>query len=60
MKGSSFKIKQTVKRVACTFTDAHERGEYIRIMMDAQKSAEKFANSRRRDKPEVIDTTGGE
>ena len=50
MKGSSFKMKQTIKRMACSFLDAHERGEFLRIMMAAQKTAESQANSRSRDR----------
>lgn len=60
MKGSSFKMKQTTKRIACMILDAHERGEYLRLMMAAQKSAENHANSRSRDRTERTATPDAE
>jgi hypothetical protein len=51
MKGSSFKMKQTTKRIACMILDAHERGEYLRLMISAQKAAEHHATSRVKERP---------
>lgn len=39
--GSSFKMNKEVKRVAATIADSIERGEYKRIMIDAQLAFEK-------------------
>ena len=50
MKGSSFKMKQTTKRIACMILDAHERGEFYRLMIAAQKAAEHHATSRAKDR----------
>ena len=42
MKASSgFKLNKEIKRVLATFTDRHERGEYIRAMISAQLAYEK-------------------
>jgi len=50
MRKDSFKLHQSTKRVACTFTNLTQRREYIRMMIDAQRAAERFVNSRGRDK----------
>jgi hypothetical protein len=50
MRKDSFKLHQSTKRVACTFTDPTQRREYIHMMIEAQRAAERFANSRFRDK----------
>ena len=50
MKGSGFKLKQQTKRFACMILDAHERGEYVRLMISAQKAADHFATSRSRER----------
>ena len=36
---ASFKMKQSTKRGMMTILNAHERGEYKRIMIDAQLTA---------------------
>lgn len=50
MRKDSFKLHQSTKRVACTYTDPTLRREYIRMMIAAQRAAERFANSRGRDR----------
>ena len=50
MRKDSFKLNQSTKRGACTFTDATQRREYIRMMIESQRAAERFVNSRSRDK----------
>jgi hypothetical protein len=49
-KMSNFKMQQSTKRVAATIDDKGKRQEYLAMMMQAQRIAEAFANSRGRDK----------
>lgn len=37
---SSFKLKKEFKRVAASFTDKHERGQFIRRCIEAQLGEE--------------------
>ena len=47
-KMSSFKMQQSNKRVAATIDTPAKRGEYLKMMIEAQKIHERFQNSRGR------------
>jgi hypothetical protein len=50
----NFRMKQTTKRWAAGILDAHERGEYLRMMIHAQLIAARTPTRRDRTaKPEV-------
>jgi len=51
--GSGFKIRKATKRIACMIQNVHERGEFIRMMISAQKAADNFAISRARTREAV-------
>jgi intein-encoded DNA endonuclease-like protein len=47
---SNFKINKETKRVLATIIDPHQRGEYVRAMVDAQLSYEKAKRDAMRQK----------
>jgi hypothetical protein len=44
----NFRMKQTTKRVAANILDAHERGEFLRMMTQAQLIASRVPARRDR------------
>jgi hypothetical protein len=37
----NFKLSKTAKKIAATFIDPHERGAFIRLMVDAEMESKK-------------------
>lgn len=46
---STFKLSKQTKRFMATFVDAHERGHFKRMMIDAQLSAQVKPKERKED-----------
>jgi hypothetical protein len=55
-RGVNFKLSGQTKVVATGILDPHERGEYLRLMIEAQKTAENFQNSRAKTRDSIPKT----
>lgn len=58
-RGQNFKLKQLTKRASHTILDAHERGEFLRIMISAQNAYDHFQISRAKDRSERLAPAAG-
>jgi len=48
MRKENFKLERSTKRFAAGMNDKVQRNEFIKMMIDAQISADQFRNSRSR------------
>ncbi len=51
----AFALPKQYKRIAVTIADQHDRGLYIRMMLDALKSEHEWKNTRRHNKEKTND-----
>jgi hypothetical protein len=48
--GPNFKLSKTSKRILCNFVDSHARGQWKRMMIDAEYSAGIVVRTNKKDK----------